>query len=317
MTRPAARSSPSAEPVIAPGWHGAASVASQPVGTYGRMRRVSGTLRVLAARDAAELTALLDRNPVAHCFIASRVAVGGLDPWRLGGELWGYVENGRLTAALYVGANLIPVETHPAARAAFADRCRRIGRRCSSIVGPAEEVLDLWRLLEPSWSPVREVRHHQPLMICDTDPRIPVQPQVRPVRPEQLDILLPACVAMFTEEVGVSPLAGGAGEAYRARVLEIVRAGRAYAHIEGGQVLFKAEVGAASAQACQVQGVWVDPLLRGRGLAAPGMASVVAQARATIAPAVSLYVNDYNTAARKAYLRTGFRQVGEFATVLF
>lgn len=32
---------------------------------------------------------------------------------------------------------------------------------------------------------------------------------------------------------------------------------------------------------------------------------------------MSLYVNDYNTAARKAYRAVGFREVGSFATVLF
>jgi hypothetical protein len=31
----------------------------------------------------------------------------------------------------------------------------------------------------------------------------------------------------------------------------------------------------------------------------------------------SLYVNGFNTVARRAYTRIGFRQVGSFATVLF
>ena len=59
---------------------------------------------------------------------------------------------------MYAGANLVPVATTPAARAAFAERADRHGRRCSSIVGPAEEVHALWALLEPVWGPAREVR---------------------------------------------------------------------------------------------------------------------------------------------------------------
>jgi predicted GNAT family acetyltransferase len=47
------------------------------------------------------------------------------------------------------------------------------------------------------------------------------------------------------------------------------------------------------------------------------MAAVVELALRDIAPVVSLYVNDYNAAARSAYRRVGFREVGEFATVLF
>ena len=48
-----------------------------------------------------------------------------------------------------------------------------------------------------------------------------------------------------------------------------------------------------------------------------GMAAVVRDALRRVAPTVSLYVNDFNTPARRAYARTGFRQVGTFATVLF
>ena len=134
---------------------------------------------------------------------------------------------------------------------------------------------------------------------------------------EELDVLLPACVAMFTEEVGYSPVAGGGSAAYRARIAEIVRDGRAFARIEGDRVVFKAEVGVTTSRACQVQGVWVSPERPGQGLSVPGMSAVVAHARRTCASVVSLYVNDYNDAARRCYEAVGFTQVGTFATVLF
>jgi hypothetical protein len=178
-------------------------------------------------------------------------------------------------------------------------------------------VTELWDCLSPRWGPAREVRAAQPLMAIDGPPLVGPDPGVRRVRMSEIDILLPACIAMFTEEVGVSPLAGDGGAAYRARVGELIRSGRAFARIEGGRVIFKAEVGAATPQACQVQGVWVSPDQRGRGLAAPGMAAVVEAARESIAPIVSLYVNDFNAPARAAYRRAGFAEVGQFMSVLF
>ena len=175
----------------------------------------------------------------------------------------------------------------------------------------------LWELLEPSWGPPRDHRPRQPLLAIEGPPAIAPEPRVRPVRPVELDVLLPAAVAMFTEEVGVSPLRVDGGVGYRARVADLVRAGQSLAWIEGGQVLFKAEIGAVSRGVCQVQGVWVAPAHRGRGIGAAGTAAVVEYARTAIAPVVSLYVNDFNASARAAYARVGFREVGQFASVLF
>ncbi|MGA0980493.1 MAG: GNAT family N-acetyltransferase, partial [Candidatus Nanopelagicales bacterium] len=117
-------------------------------------------------------------------------------------------------------------------------------------------------------------------------------------------------------EVGISPVRGGGGAGYRARISDLVREGRALARIDDGRVVFKAEIGAASTRACQIQGVWVAPEHRGTGLSEPGMAAVVEMARREVAPLVSLYVNDFNHRARRCYDAVGFRGAGEFATVL-
>ena len=66
---------------------------------------------------------------------------------------------------------------------------------------------------------------------------------------------------------------------------------------------------------CRASG-W-HPAHRGRGIGTAGTAAVVEYARASIAPVVSLYVNDFNGAARAAYRRVGFREVGQYASVLF
>ncbi|WP_328906150.1 GNAT family N-acetyltransferase [Streptomyces sp. NBC_00234] len=276
------------------------------------------TTRVLEPSDLGAALAILESEPVANAFVTSRVQVAGLDPWRLGGEMWGWYADGRLRSLCYSGANLVPICATPEAVRAFADRARRAGRRCSSIVGPAEATAQLWRLLEPGWGPAREVRANQPLMVTE-HPSADVEPDplVRRVRKDEMDVLMPACVAMFTEEVGISPMAGDGGLLYQARVAELIGTGRSFARIEDGKVLFKAEIGAATSLACQIQGVWVAPEHRGRGLSETGMAAVLRYALADVAPIVSLYVNDYNTPARKAYARVGFRETGAFMSVLF
>ena len=82
-------------------------------------------------------------------------------------------------------------------------------------------------------------------------------------------------------------------------------------------MVFKAEIGAVTPHACQVQGVWVPPdAARPRARRPAGWPPSCAP-RCSMAPVVSLYVNDFNAPARAAYRRVGFTEVGTFMSVLF
>ena len=269
--------------------------------------------RVSVVRDASAVRQVLDADPVGGCMVASRVADHGVDPSAIGGELW---SRGRPTESLcYAGANLIPLRGEAADLYAFADKAVSGARRCSSLVGRAELVLPMWRRLEHAWGPARDVRARQPLMALAGPPQSPVDPAVRPVRMDELDAYLIAAVDMFIGEVGVDPRIGDGGRGYRRRVAGLIAAGRAWARFECGQVVFKAEVGSQSPAVGQIQGVWVHPDWRGRGLGTAGTATLAA-AVVRSGRIASLYVNDFNTVARATYDRIGFAEVGTFATVL-
>jgi predicted GNAT family acetyltransferase len=198
---------------------------------------------------------------------------------------------------------------------AFADKAISTARRCSSMVGRAEFVLPMWQRLEHAWGPARDVREHQPLMALSTAPDCPMDPAVRPVRVDELDAYLVAAIDMFIGEVGIDPRIGDGGRGYRRRVAGLIAAGRAWARFERGQVVFKAEVGSQSPAVGQIQGVWVHPDWRGRGMGTAGTATL-ASAVVHSGRIASLYVNSFNTVARATYARVGFTEVGSFATVL-
>jgi predicted GNAT family acetyltransferase len=274
-------------------------------------------IRQLGESERATVERILDRDPYAGAQIAERVASHGLNWWRADGRVYGYGAARRIESLCWSGAHLVPVCATPPAVAAFADLLGAESRICSSIIGRADAVLDLWGRLGGHWGPARDVRPYQPLLVADTDPPIAPDPDVRLVRPNEVDQLFPAAVAMYTEEVGVSPLQDDGGRGYRRRISELVRGKRAYARFVGDRVIFKAELAIVTRRTTQVQGVWVDPEFRGQGLAAAAMATVVQDALRRVAPTVSLYVNDYNTPARRVYARCGFHSEGAFATVLF
>ncbi len=273
--------------------------------------------RLLGDADRGAVQRLLDRDPYAGAQVAEQVAVYGLAWWRTEARVFGYGSGRGLESLCWIGNNLIPVHATPAAVAAFAELAGLNGRTCSSLVGTADAVLDLWTRLAPAWGRARDVRPCQPLLATGVAPDIPPDPRVRLVRERELAALYPAAVAMYTEEVGISPTADGGDLAYRERVADLIRGRRMYARFADGRVVFKAELAAVTRHTAQIQGVWVDPGWRGRGMATRAMAAVVRDALRRVAPTVSLYVNDYNHAARTVYARCGFQRVGTFATVLF
>lgn len=264
-------------------------------------------------RDIGAVRQVLDEDPVASCMVASRVAEHGIDPSAIGGELW---TRRRASESLcFAGANLIPLRGGLGDLNAFADKAMSSARRCSSLVGRAELVLPMWQRLEPVWGPARDVRAHQPLMALSSAPACAADPAVRQVRIEELDAYLVAAIDMFIGEVGIDPRIGDGGRGYRRRVAGLIAAGRAWARFDRGEVVFKAEVGSQSPAVGQIQGVWVHPDQRGRGIGTAGTAAVAAAVVGS-GRVASLYVNSFNTVARATYARIGFTEVASFATVL-
>ncbi|MEN8581362.1 GNAT family N-acetyltransferase [Burkholderia sp. RS01] len=274
------------------------------------------TVRVLGVADTAGLRQLAGADPVANVFILAHLeSTGTAAPTPGGANVLGVFEDGVLVGACWAGANLVPVQLDPGFTGAVAAAAHRSGRRYASIFGPAGTVLALHSHLEQLGHAAHEVRPDQPLMTIAGPPAVEPNWQLGYGQYADFDTILPACAAMFEEEVGYSPYLGGR-DFYSRRVAGLIRQGHSLVHLSDGEVVFKAELGAVTSEVTQVQGVWMNPSYRGLGLSAGYMAAVVLLAQ-KIAPITSLYVNDYNSRARATYERVGFRQVGTFATVLF
>ena len=280
------------------------------------MLRTRAAAKPLTLADRDEALAVCARDPARHAFVAARI----LESSRVGSlsGLLGHRTEGVLDSVCWASANIVPVESAPDSRSAYADRMRRWRGNTASILGPREEVLDLWSRLEPQWGPARAIRADQPLMVTRTRPSslgIVAEERVRPARDEDVDAILPAASHMFTHEIGYAPYVGSS-RAYRGAIAGLVDRGHTWIWRERGEVLFKTDVGSLALGCAQLQGVWLAPHLRGQGWSVPLLAAVVEQVLDLGVREVSLYVNDYNLAARALYERLGFTTVGSFATVL-
>jgi predicted GNAT family acetyltransferase len=120
---------------------------------------------------------------------------------------------------------------------------------------------------------------------------------------------------MYTEEMGENPLARDP-DGYRRRVRMLISRGWTYVYDVGGHLQFKMDVGCASHRTAQIQGVYVPPELRGRGLGKQAMAACCHLAFGRH-PNLSLYVNDFNSHAVALYERIGFRREPyDFQTIM-
>jgi uncharacterized protein len=277
--------------------------------------RTQSHVRTLTTADRDQALEVCSRDTRSNVFVASRILEGALTTSP--GAVLGYADGTGLQAICWASANVVPVECDRHALAAFATKVRRWRPHCSSLFGPADMVLPLWEALRPTLGEPRAVRPHQPVMATagPPPPAMPCDPQVRLARFDEVDLVMPAAAAMFTEEIGYPPYWGSA-QVYRQGIASLIRRGHTFVRVDGGEVVFKADVGSVALGVAQIQGVWVAPKWRGQGLAVPAMAAVVEQVRAEIAAVVTLYVNDFNTPARATYARVGFTEIGSFATVL-
>ena len=276
-------------------------------------------VRVLVHSDSDALRALIARDRVANVFVDSLMnqhhcAVPAIP----GAHMLGFfMDDGvSLAAACWVGSNVVPIEADAEHGAAFGRWMAAHWQPHASIFGPAEATLAIMGELARGGITAQEIRANQPLLSISGPPLIAPNPALSVSVSKQFNEILVAAAAMFEEEVGYSPFLGGEAN-YRRRVAWLISHGHSFSDTEPpGEVIFKADLGAVTPHATQVQGVWMNPRYRGLGLSAGYMAAVVALAQAH-APLTSLYVNDYNTRARATYAKVGFEQVGTFATVLF
>lgn len=273
-------------------------------------------LRRVTHSDRSGLERFFAARPVDS--VLARVA---LEEIGVGGSRAQLIEeSGDVTGFLWDYGNVIPLGfSRDELDDVAADLLSR-WRTASSLVGPQDQVLGLWRRLSSEWGPARSVRECQYSMVLRGEARSAPDPFVRPAEPADFDVVFPASVAMYTEEVGYDPTAHG--DAYAKRVKRLVSAGHTFIRTapsldgQGDRVIFKADIGALAGGVAQLQGVWVAPDQRGRGIACAGVAAAAAMIHRSIAPTVSLYVNDYNQAAVAVYRKIGFAVDNLWSTVL-
>jgi predicted GNAT family acetyltransferase len=183
------------------------------------------------------------------------------------------------------------------------------------MVGEDAAVAELWEALRARLPPPLDDRPGQPVFVLEEAPER-AGTGLRPAALADLEVLVPACAAAYFEEVGVDAYARDP-DLFRWRTRSQVELGRSWLWRDAdGAIRFKAEASAWTPSAVQLQQVWVDPTLRGRGYAKCALADLCALLLAET-PTVCLFARPENTPALRLYDSIGMRRTITFRSLIF
>ena len=258
--------------------------------------------RLVKRPRLTQVLAFCGEDPIERVFLED-VARRGL------GRFAGLREGGKLTALCHLGANLVP-SGHDVA--AFAGIVASSDPRM--LVGEEGAVTELWEVVRGFLPEPIDDRPGQPVYVLEEAPA-PADSGLRPATGADLDALVPAAAEAYREEVGVDAYARDPSLfEWRTRVQ--VEEGRSWVWRESDRILFKAEASAWTPQAVQLQQVWVDPDLRGRGYGKRGLADLCRLLLQTT-PAVCLFVRPENAPAIALYDSVGMRRTITYRSLIF
>jgi ribosomal protein S18 acetylase RimI-like enzyme len=243
-----------------------------------------------------------EREPVERVFLED-VARRGL------GRFVATADGGRIEALCHVGANLVPSGPGVARLAKAAARGSP-----RMLVGEEGAVTELWESLRRRLPAPIDDRPGQPVFVLDEKPPA-MGTGLRPATLDDLELLVPACAAAYHEEVGVDAFARDP-DLFRWRTRSQIELGRSWVWIEDGRIRFKAEASAWTPSAVQLQQVWVEPGLRGRGYAKRALIDLCALLLERT-PIVCLFARPENVAALALYESVGMRRTISYRSLIF
>jgi uncharacterized protein len=268
----------------------------------GKRAKPAPAVRLVKRPAREEVLAFCDEDPIERVFLAD-VARRGL------GRFAGLRDGDRLTALCHMGANIVPSGTGTHAFAPLAVRAQP-----RMLIGDETAVTELWEAARADLPTVREDRPGQPVYVLERAPPAG-RSGLRLAALSDLELLVRTSAAAFLEEVGIDAYARDPA-LFEWRTRSQIEERRSWLWVADGKVLFKAEASAWTERAVQLQQVWVEPELRGRGFAKRGLADLCRLLLETT-PAVCLFVRPENEPAIRLYDSLGMRRAGSYRSLIF
>ncbi|HEX8136719.1 MAG TPA: GNAT family N-acetyltransferase [Pyrinomonadaceae bacterium] len=261
-----------------------------------------------------EVLAFLSERPLHTVIMSGFIRDHGLkSPLNRGSFYACRDHSGRIKGVALIGHATLVEARVDAALAALASVAQHAPRPICVMMGEQEEIGQFWKYYAARGQSPRLLRRE--LLYEQRWPvavRQPVEGLRRATR-DDLRLVIPAHARMAFEESGVNPLEDDP-MGFRVRCERRIEQGRTWVLVEGGRLIFKADVVAETPGTTYLEGVYVNPEERDRG---HGVRCVSQLSHSLLerTASICLLVHEQNRRAQKVYQKVGYRLRGYYDSI--
>lgn len=264
--------------------------------------------------DRQEVLDFLTIRPVHTVVMTSLINDNGLESSLNRGKFYGYKNaEGTLEGVALIGhTTLVEARSENALKAlALAARASEVPLHLIMSDGNAAE--SFWKYLGNGFELPRlscteilfEISYPFPVPQCDRDVRLAQMSELEQIAEAQAEIAFKEC--------GVDPLLKDR-EGFLKRVARRIEQGRIFVVVENGDLIFKADIIAETSDVIYLEGIYVAPDQRGKGIGSSCLAKLSMELLNRVQH-ISLLSNITFTDSHRAYHKAGYKKTGSCVTL--
>jgi predicted GNAT family acetyltransferase len=274
---------------------------------------VTVTTNELTEEDRNEVLAFLAERPTQTVCLAGFIRDNGLVSPHNRGTFYGCRNSeGRLEGVALIGHAILIEARTTRAMSEFG----LIAQSCSRthmILGEKESVEQFWNYYADEGQQMRLACRE---LLFELRQAMQVREEVEGLRRatiDDLDQVAPVQAAMAEFESGINPMEKDP-EGFLARCARRIEMGRVWVLEEGGRIIFKADILAHTPDVVYLEGVWVSPSERGKGIGRKCLRQLCCD-MLTRSKSVCVLVNEETERAHTFYRMCNFKMRGVYDSI--
>jgi GNAT superfamily N-acetyltransferase len=269
----------------------------------------------LQKEETQEVIAFLSKRPIHTVAMRSMINDNGIEnPTLNRGSFYGYRnDEGKLEGVALIGHTTLIEAYSDEAIQAFAWQARKSEVPLHFLMASGDSIETFWNYYVCDGRAPRlvctelmfEMRY--PVLVRD-----PIS-HLRKATAEDLSLVAEAHAQVAFEESGVNPLERDR-EKFLGRTLRRIEKGWCWVVVEDGKLVFKADIVAKTSEVIYLEGIYVAPESRGKGVA-PNCLSQIGRTLLAEANSICLLSNVDFQNAHHAYKKAGFKMKDKYQTI--